>query len=224
MVGVSDPADRLSRPAGRRRVAARLAKSALIAACAAVVVLGLLEVRVGWRLSYDNPDIPTEMMVYTQTSTDVKRMVLESNQLSRELEAQGDGKILFDTGADGLSWPLYWYFRDNPNASPFGGTLNANTNAAVIFILANRSGTPQNAAVLSKYTGVTYAFRWHFPEELYRNFAIAPELPPGRSARKVRPSAWPDRCDQVGCRELGVDIRGARPAGAVPHGRVSRHR
>ena len=157
-------------------------QSALIAACAAVVVLGLLEVRVGWRLSYANPDIPTEMMVYTQTSTDVKRMVLESNQLSRELEAQGDGKILFDTGADGLSWPLYWYFRDNPNASPFGGTLNANTDAAVIFILANRSGTPQNSAVLSKYTGVTYAFRWHFPEELYRNFAIAPELPPGRSA------------------------------------------
>ena len=85
-----------------------------------------------------------------------------------------------------MSWPLYWYFRDNPNASPFGGTLNANTDAAVIFILANRSGTPQNSAVLSKYTGVTYAFRWHFPEELYRNFAIAPELTPGSSAWGVQ--------------------------------------
>jgi uncharacterized protein (TIGR03663 family) len=157
-------------------------QSALIAVSAVVVVLALLEVRVGWRLSYTNPDVPTEMMVYTQTSVDVKRAVLESNQLSRELAPQGQGQSLFDTGADGLSWPLYWYFRDNPKATPFGGTLPSNTDAAVIFILSSRSGTPQNQQVLANYTGTSYAFRWHFPEELYRNFAIAPELRPGRSA------------------------------------------
>jgi predicted membrane-bound mannosyltransferase len=157
-------------------------QSALIAACAIVVVLGLLEVRVGWRLSYANPDVPTEMMVYTQTSTEVKRAVLESNQLSRELAGQGEGEILFDTGADGLSWPLYWYFRSNPDAHPFAGTLSPDTDAAVIFLLTTRSSTPQNMQVLTNYTGVDYAFRWHFPEELYRNFAIAPELEPYRSA------------------------------------------
>ncbi len=120
---------------------------------------------------------------------------------------QGDGKILFDTGADGLSWPLYWYFRDNPDASPFGGTLNANTDAAVIFILANRSGTPQNAAVLSKYTGVDLRIPLALPR------GAVPQLRDcaGTSARAlglgqcVR-SAWPGRCDQVGCRELGLDL------------------
>jgi predicted membrane-bound mannosyltransferase len=157
-------------------------QSALIAACAVVVVLGLLEFRVGRRLSYDNPDVPTEMMVYTQTSVEVKRAVLESNQLSRELAGQGDGEILFDTGAEGLSWPLYWYFRGNPDARAFTGTLSPDTDAAVIFLLSSRSSTPQNSQVLANYTGVDYAFRWHFPEELYRNFAIAPELEPYRSA------------------------------------------
>ena len=155
-----------------------------MAASAVVLVLALLEVRVAWRLSYDNPDVPTEMMVYTQTSVDVKRAVLESNQLSRELAGQGDGKILFDTGQDGLSWPLYWYFRDNPNASPFGGTLSEDTDAAVIFMLSSRAGSGTNAKILNNYTGVDYAFRWHFPENLYRNFAIAPELDPYRSAWK----------------------------------------
>ena len=36
--------------------------------------------------------------------------------------------------------------------------------------------------MLSNYTGVEHPFRWHFPEEQYRFFAIAPEISPGRSA------------------------------------------
>jgi predicted membrane-bound mannosyltransferase len=157
-------------------------QAALVAACAAVVVLALLEVRVGWRLSYDNPDVPTEMMVYTQTSTEVKRAVLEANQLSRELSPNGDGVILWDSGADGLSWPLWWYFRDNPQASSFSGSLSGTEDAAIIFIKTSRGDSPQNRQVLDNYTGVDYAFRWHFPEDMYRDFAIAPEIRVGRSA------------------------------------------
>ena len=94
--------------------------AALIGLSATIVVLGLLEMRVGWRLSYTNPDVPSEMMVYTQTAPDVKQSVEEANTLSRELAANGDGEILFDTGTDGLSWPLWWYFRDNSLAHSFG--------------------------------------------------------------------------------------------------------
>jgi uncharacterized protein (TIGR03663 family) len=160
-------------------------QSALIALGAAIVVLAMLQIRVGWRLSYQNPDVPVEMMVYTQTSDDVKRAVLEANQLSRELSGDGDGVILWDNGADGLSWPLWWYFRGNDQARPFAGQLSPDTDAAMIFILSSRSDTPENARVLANYTGTDYAFRWHFPEELYRNFAIAPELEPYRSAWQV---------------------------------------
>jgi predicted membrane-bound mannosyltransferase len=159
-------------------------QAALTAACAAVVVLALLEIRVGWRLNYQNPDVPTEMMVYTQTSTEVKRAVLEANQLSRELSPNGDGVILWDSGAQGLSWPLWWYFRDNPEARTFSGTLSANEDAAIVFILSSRADSGQNRQVLNNYSGVDYAFRWHFPEDVYRNFAIAPEIPVGRSAWK----------------------------------------
>lgn len=156
-------------------------RSALVGLSGVVLVLALLQIRVGWRLSFDNPDIPTEMMVYTQTSTEVKRGVLEANQLSRELAGEGDGLILFDTGPEGLSWPLYWYMREPSNARPFSGTI-PDDDAAVIFILSSRVNQPENARILANYTGMDYAFRWHFPEDLYRDFAIAPELEPSRSA------------------------------------------
>ena len=160
-------------------------QTALVGAAAVVLILALLQVRVAWRLSYQNPDVPTEMMVYTQTSPQIKEAVLRANQLSRELSGEGNGSILWDSGADGLQWPMWWYFRDNPDARTFSGTLSEGNDAAVIFIMSSRTNQPDNARVLANYTGAEYPFRWHFPEELYRNFAIAPELDPARSAWRV---------------------------------------
>ena len=158
-------------------------QTAMVGLAAAILVLALLEVRVGWRLSFTNPDVPVEMMVYTQTSPDVKQAVTESITLSNELQPSADGEILFDASGEGLAWPLWWYFRNEPDAHSFGGTvLSSDTNAAVIFILTSSANSPENAAVLSNYTGVEHPFRWHFPEEQYRFWAIAPELNPGRSA------------------------------------------
>jgi predicted membrane-bound mannosyltransferase len=155
--------------------------TAIVGLAAAITILALLEVRVGWRLSYRNPDIPVEMMVYTQTAPDVKQGVEEANQITRTLQADGDGEVLFDTSQ--LAWPYWWYLRNNPEAQSFAGpTIPQDTNAAVIFIYASSGDSPENAAVLANYTGVEHPFRWHFPEETYRFFALAPELNPGRSA------------------------------------------
>ncbi|HRA48960.1 MAG TPA: hypothetical protein PK819_12900, partial [Thermomicrobiales bacterium] len=155
--------------------------TALVGLAAAILVLGLLELRVAWRLSYTNPDVPVEMMVYTQTSPDLKQAVNEANQLSLLLAPDGDGEVLFDT--TGLAWPLWWYFRDNPLAISTGTTvLPQDTNAAVLFLPISTGNSPENAEVLANYTGVEHPFRWHFPEEIYRFFALAPELPMGRSA------------------------------------------
>ena len=224
-MGAGNSAAYLARPGAPGRIAPRLATTALIAACAVVVVLGLLELRVGWRLSYDNPDVPTEMMVYTQTSVEVKRAVLESNQLSRELAGQADGEILFDTGADGLSWPLYWYFRSNPDARAFAGTLSPDTDAAVIFMLTTRSSTPQNSQVLANYTGVDYAFRWHFPGESLsqlRDRAGTRTVSFGMGRRGE--SARSFRRHRIDYRELGNCLRRAWSTGIIPDGHVSRYR
>ena len=44
------------------------------------------------------------------------------------------------------------------------------------------AGHEVDARYLTGYTEQNYVLRWWFPEELYRDLAIAPELPPDRSA------------------------------------------
>lgn len=151
----------------------------------AVAVLALLQVQAGWRLSFDNPDVPVEMMVYTQTAPDVKELTTELNLLTAELEGSGDGLILFQTGGtqDAVGWPMNWYLRDLDNAQAFGSSVVPDgRDAAVILLGSEASGLSENRATLANYTAIEYPLRWWFPEELYRQFAIAPELPPDKSA------------------------------------------
>lgn len=41
------------------------------------------------------------------------------------------------------------------------------------------------AGYLEGYTSTEYVLRWWYPESTYREFAIAPELPVGRSAWRI---------------------------------------
>jgi hypothetical protein len=54
--------------------------------------------------------------------------------------------------------------------------------APILLVASDRDS--QVAPYMSGYTAQEYVLRWWFPEELYRDFAIAPELPPHRSAWK----------------------------------------
>jgi hypothetical protein len=121
------------------------------------------------------------MLVYTQTSPDVARMMNELDQLSYELTGGKDLEIWYD---DKTSWPLQWYLRDYPNKRYFGGSMTGPPDDAAVVIVSNdRLGAVED--YLSGYTRQEYVLRWWFPEnETYRNFAIAPELAPGLSAWK----------------------------------------
>lgn len=160
-------------------------RATLTALFTAVAVLAMLQVQAGWRLSFDNPDVPVEMMVYTQTSPDVKVLTTELNQLTAELDGDGDALILFQTGGtqDAVGWPMNWYLRDLDNAQAFGSSIvPEGRDAAVILLGSEASNLSENRTTLANYTAIEYPLRWWFPEELYRDFAIAPELQPGRSA------------------------------------------
>lgn len=160
-------------------------RTTLTALFTVVAVLALLQIQASWRLSFDNPDVPVEMMVYTQTSPDVKELTTELNLLTAELDGSGDSLILFQTGGtqDAVGWPMNWYLRDLDNAQAFGSsTVPEGRDAAVILLGSEASALAGNRATLANYTAIEYPLRWWFPEELYRDFAIAPELQPGRSA------------------------------------------
>jgi hypothetical protein len=58
-------------------------------------------------------------------------------------------------------------------------------DAAVVIVSRspNEAARAELDAIFAGFTRVDYVLRWAFPEtDTYRNFAIAPELPPNRSA------------------------------------------
>ena len=154
------------------------------AALAALVIgLALLQVHAAWRTVYLEGDVPKDMLIYTQTSPDITRMVDELSQLSFELTGGKGLEIWYDDNR-GVSWPMQWYLRDFPNRRLFGGSLTGPPDDTPVLIVGhdNRGGVEP---FMVGYTAQEYVLRWWFPEHpIYRNFAIAPELDPGDSAWK----------------------------------------
>ena len=151
------------------------------ALAALVLVLALAQVHVAWRMVYQEGDIPRDMLVYTQTSPDMHRMTQELTTLSARMTGGKDLEIWYDDN-NGVSWPMQWYLRDFPNRHLYGGTLAGPPDGVPIVLVGgdNRSSV---APYLEGYTAQEYVLRWWFPEDpVYRDFAIAPEINPGRSA------------------------------------------
>jgi uncharacterized protein (TIGR03663 family) len=156
----------------------RLAAEPALAAL--VLVLALAQIHVAWRLVYQEGDVPKDMLVYTQTSPDVLRMVHELTTLSEMTTGGKDLEIWYDDN-NGVSWPMQWYLRDFPNRHLYGGTLSG-PPADVPIILVGGDNLASVEPQLEGYTAQRYVLRWWFPESIYRNFAIAPEITPHQSA------------------------------------------
>jgi len=154
-------------------------RAALAGMTALVVGLLLLQVHSGMRLTYLEGDVPKDMLVYTQTSPDIEMLMGDLDRLSAELTGDKSMVIIYDAG---VSWPMQWYLRDFPNKQFIGSSMSVAPNAPVVLIASDSSVSP---GVLNGYTATEYVLRWWFPEdEVYRNFAIAPEIGVGRSAWK----------------------------------------
>ena len=103
------------------------------------LVLLVLTVRTGFRASFENGDVPVEMIVYTQTSPDITQ-VRDRIQRAGDLEA-GDGAapISIDP-TSGFSWPWAWYLRDYTRiaySSYDGAPLQEAPDASVLMVHAN---------------------------------------------------------------------------------------
>ncbi|MGH2351114.1 MAG: flippase activity-associated protein Agl23, partial [Chloroflexota bacterium] len=156
----------------------RLAAEPALAAL--VLALALTQVHLAWRLVYQEGDVPKDMLVYTQTSPDMHRMVEELTTLSAITTGGRDLEIWYDD-RNGTSWPMQWYLRDFPNRHLYGGTI-AGPPDDVPIVLAARDNRSSVEPYLEGYTAQEYVLRWWFPEGIYRDFAIAPEISPSQSA------------------------------------------
>lgn len=160
-------------------------RTALVAAAALVLGLSLFQVHTAWRMTYLDGDIPRDMLIYTQTTPDIPMLVSDLEQLS--YDAYGDMSLNVYFGGE-PTWPLWWYLREFSNRRPAGtpesaSLVPANTDVYIVNAvnLTNPDALNRIDTIFIGYTRQVYILRWAYPENGYRDFAIAPELGPGWS-------------------------------------------
>jgi len=164
-----------------------------LAALAVALPLLLLELHLGWHLSYAGGDVPTDMLVYTQTAPDIARMQGEINILSRQTTGNDHGLVIMDSTS--TVWPMNWYLRDYitaGNIRSFGGaaagqpqlTEPPKDDVALVMVGNDEFGAWEDQQ-LTNYQRTDYVMRWWFPEEFYRAFTYSPDSP-----RPDYPGLW----------------------------------
>lgn len=148
----------------------------------ALAIILLFQVHAGFRLAFLEGDVSVDTLIYNTVGPDAKQVVEDVSAMS-ELYL-GDTSIAVSN--DGCTnWPLEWYFRDFENHRYLTTVGDDAQDLPDVIIGVPRDwdsdcSMPQE---ISGYTSQTYVFRWHESElSVYRKFAIAPEIPMGRSA------------------------------------------
>lgn len=157
---------------GQQWLGTRIGHSAALGSATLVIALMMFgfTFRASWIASFVNKDVPREILVYTQTSQDLRQV---ANDITRAGNLTGDGKdilLSIDT-ADSFSWPWHWYLRGYTSARFNDFSLDdVEPERGVEVAVIN---TRNNDKVLSEYVeGYTTPRRiqhraW-FPED-YRN-------------------------------------------------------
>ena len=128
-------------------------------------LLLVLTVRSGLIASYQNDDTPVELLVYTQTSPDVIRV------LDKVEQAVASQKTVAIDGTSGFSWPWAWYLRDRPGidyAPHNAASFNVTPNDEVIIVHSGSNAAAENNLSSMYSQGELIRHRWWFPEDLYR--------------------------------------------------------
>lgn len=127
--------------------------------------------RSAWRLNYQNGDIPVEMMVYVQSSPDVKRIMDDLRRVSIAETGRMELPIMYDN-----EQILKWYVRDYNNARYFSGSMNTPPADDVAAILIwDPSNWAANEPLLTNFVVGQFPLRWWFPESEFYRFATVPQ-------------------------------------------------
>jgi predicted membrane-bound mannosyltransferase len=134
----------------------------MLALCV-MILGGFYTVRSSYRLSYLSGDVPREMLIYTQTSPDVMRVIRRLEEASRRRGGGLDMPVLYDNET---VWT--WYLRDFTGATRVGPQLSGPPGEevqAVLMLQENLDQYPQNRDYLQGFRIQRLPLRWWFPEE-----------------------------------------------------------
>jgi len=145
---------------------------ALVPLAALVGVLLLFSGRAAWMASFQEGDgaDAREMLVYTQTSSEVPKILDQIEQVAKETGLGKDLPIVVDS-RDAFSWPWMWYLRNYHSVSypNLSGGQEPPANAILLVNIGNDADMQPH---LDGYgPGQPYSHRWWFPE-VYRSLEL----------------------------------------------------
>lgn len=128
--------------------------------------------RAGWRAAYVNGDVPVEMLVYTQTSPDIPRLVRSIERLAGETGKGKDLPIVVDDGnPHGFTWPWAWYLRDYKSVTYTNLSSASTVPEGAVVLSSAYSGFGAERLTEEYGLGQRYPHRWWFPEN-YRDLTL----------------------------------------------------
>jgi uncharacterized protein (TIGR03663 family) len=130
-----------------------------IAALAFAALGAMYTVHAATNLAFDHPADPAEILVYTQTSTDVPHVRDQLMAINRRVRnATGQPVRLEVDGWGGASFPWAWYLRDVPVAS-FPDMSRPDYVPVAQSLLIAESNQPRLLPRLGSYTGYRFRLR-----------------------------------------------------------------
>ena len=136
-----------------------------------VIILLALTIRASSMASYRNGDVPVEMLVYTQTSPDVARLIKEIKQAASKTGQNAAIPITVDN-TSGFTWPWAWYLRNYTSISfpSFKDSPLQQTSDASILLIHRDNRIEAEEMLKEKYEEAQrIRHRWWFPESTYKN-------------------------------------------------------
>ena len=153
----------------------RRTAAALLAFGAMAVLLGMT-VFVAGRASYSYAGFerPTELLVYSQTGLETKRMAQHIDRIAAESGKGTEGLRLLVGQSDNFGWQWRWYLRDYTQVdmrfldqTPLTGPPEADV------VLISSAVEAQNAAALAGFTKVGELYHlWWFPNTVYKGISV----------------------------------------------------
>jgi len=137
---------------------------------------------VTYRVNFINSDIPREMLIYTQTSPDLKSISDAINIYQNPSNKQQN--ILIDT-TSGFVWPWVWYLRNNENILYQNLTSQpiAQSDLDVLIIHSTNISKVPSEITKKYHEPIIFPHRWWFPESTYRNLNFQMILEPQKIIR-----------------------------------------
>ena len=144
------------------------------AAVPLALMLLVLTVRAGVIASYRNGDTPVEMLVYTQTSPDITRLMRKFREAVGEGDQLAQLPITIDQ-TSGFTWPWAWYLRgyERVDYPSYSGTPLEEPPDTPVVLVHSQNRSDADLVLEEDFTEAELIrHRWWFPESTYRGLTI----------------------------------------------------